>query len=70
MNRTALLAAVVLAAVTMVFAQAKKEASSPDDAKLDKIIQQNELILQQQADILKQLEEVRTQLGALRRRLS
>lgn len=71
MNRTCLIAALLIAGATLVYAQAKKETVAPkDDAKLDKIIEQNELILKQQAEILKQLEDVRAQLSAIRRRTS
>jgi hypothetical protein len=71
MKRTALFVAVLIAGATFAFAQANREtAPAKNDAKLDKIIEQNEQILKQQQEILKQLEEVKTQLSALRRRSS
>ncbi len=68
---TALGIALVLAAGTLVLAQANKPATgSSSDAHLQKIIEQNEQILQKQDEILKQLGEMKTDLTVLRRRTS
>jgi len=61
--------AAVIVASTLVFAQAPKPASQPiADPRIDKLLQQNELILKNQQEILKQLEDVKTVVGGLKRR--
>lgn len=74
MNQKALLTfglLAMLAAGSLVFAQANKSAaSSSSDAQLQKLIEQNEQILQKQDEILKQLGEMKTDLNVLRRRTS
>jgi hypothetical protein len=55
----------------LYLAQAQTAVKSTEgDARLDKIIEQNELILKNQAEMKKQLEQLSTDLLQLRRRSS